>query len=277
MPRAGLRVGGSGEGGGVTTDWRFDSRPIRAVGVFQDAEIDESRWPAVVPAVKAFLHAAFAGAPSGGWEFGPGVTFLVGENGSGKSTLIEGIAQAAGLPAEGGTQNGGASTRDSESPLGEWLKIIRGPMAAKGGFFLRAETMHQYYTWLEDGLGGSSDHPDARLHRLSHGESFNDLLDRKLDPERFLVGLALLDEPEAALSFDSQLRWLAALDRMRSRGTQILCATHSPILASLPGAMILELGDWGIRETAWDDLEIVRHYRAYLESPQRYLRHLLAE
>ena len=35
------------------------------------------------------------------------MTFLVGENGSGKSTLIEGIAEAFGLPAEGGTTNGG--------------------------------------------------------------------------------------------------------------------------------------------------------------------------
>jgi predicted ATPase len=42
-----------------------------------------------------------------------------------------------------------------------------------------------------------------------------------------------------------------------------------------PGAAILELGDWGMRRTAWEDLELVHHWRAYLDSPQRYLRHLL--
>lgn len=259
---------------GPQTDWRYDPRPIRAVGVFKDAPIDERAWPATVPSIHAFLKAAQAGAPYGGWEFGQGVTFLVGENGSGKSTLLEGIAEAAGLPAAGGTKNGGARTRRTESPLGEWLKIVRGPMGQQGGFFLRAETMHQYYSWLED---LDPNHPDARLHRLSHGESFNELLDRKINRERFQIGLVLLDEPEAALSFTSMLRWLSALDRMRARGTQIICATHSPMLASLPGATILELGEWGIRQVEWEDLDLVLQHRSYLQSPERYLRHLLAD
>lgn len=57
-----------------------------------------------------------------------------------------GIAEAAGLPPAGGTQNGGASVRRSESPLGGWLRVLRGLQAARGGFFLRAETMHHYYS-----------------------------------------------------------------------------------------------------------------------------------
>ena len=251
-------------------EWQDDPRPIRAIGVFADAVIDGRVWPATIPAVREFLKVARS-KRFGGWQFNPGVTFLVGENGSGKSTLLEGIAEAAGLPAEGGTQNGGATTLRTESPLGQWLKISRGLQAPKGGFFLRAETMHQYFSWLADinGFG-----PDARLHQLSHGESFNDLLARKLDPQRYHVGLALLDEPEAPLSFDSLMRWLVGLDRMRARGTQIICATHSPILAALPGATILELGDWGIRETPWEDLQLVWHHRHFLEAPERYFHHL---
>lgn len=255
----------------MSADWRDDPRPIRAVGVFQDAVIDENAWPARIPAVREFLRVARSGPPFGGWEFSSGVTFLVGENGSGKSTLIEGIAEAAGLPPEGGTANGGARTRRTESGLGQWLKVQRGLGAAKGKFFLRAETMHGYYSWLED----LPQQAGPSLHRLSHGESFNALLDEKLDHERYVTGLAILDEPEAALSFNSTLRWLASLDRMRSRGTQVICATHSPVLASLPGATILELGEWGIRETSWEDLELVYHHRSYLQSPGRYLRHLL--
>lgn len=254
----------------MSIDWLDDTRPIRAVGVFQDAQIDEQAWPSTIPAVREFLRVARSNPSFGGWEFGSGVTFLVGENGSGKSTLIEGIAEAAGLPPEGGTSNGGVSSRRTESQLGQWLKVQRGIGAAKGEFFLRAETMHGYYSWLED----LPQQTGPSLHRLSHGESFNALLDEKLDHERYLTGLAILDEPEAALSFNSTLRWLASLDRMRSRGTQVICATHSPVLASLPGATILELGEWGIRETSWEDLELVHHHRSYLQSPERYLRHL---
>lgn len=250
------------------SDWQTDSRPIRRVHVYADAPIDEQVWPANIPAIRAFLQAA----NGKGWEFDPGVTFLVGENGSGKSTLIEAIAEAAELPAEGGSTNGGTVSRRTESPLGEWLRIERGLRASKWGFFLRAETMHGYYSYVED-LGG----PSPALHRMSHGESFNAILEEKLDPERAVTGLALLDEPEAGLSFESMLRWIAALDRMRARGTQVICATHSPILASLPGAVILELGSWGIRETTWEELELAQHHRAYLSAPERYLRHLLAD
>jgi predicted ATPase len=247
-------------------DWLHDPRPIQRVKVFRDAPVDAQAWPADIPAVAHFLDVA----RTDGWEFGAGVTFLVGENGSGKSTLIEGIAEAYGLPAEGGSTNGGGETRRTESPLGEWLRVERSPRAARWGFFLRAETMHGYYSWRDD-------LPDAppSLHPMSHGESFNALLDEALDHPRYVAGLACLDEPEAALSFSSTLRWLASLDRMRSRGTQVICATHSPVLAALPGATILELGEWGIRESAWEDLEVVRLQRGFLEAPGRYLRHLL--
>lgn len=246
-------------------DWVTDRRPIQRVTLSDDVDIDRGAWPATIPAVAHFL--AVAGGD--GWEFAPGVTFLVGENGSGKSTLVEAIAEAAGLPAEGGSSNGGAQTRRTESPLGEWLRIRRSPRAPRWGFFLRAETMHGYASWRDD-IGGSG----PSLHTMSHGESFLTLLDEALDHPRHVAGLACLDEPEAALSFSSTLRWLASLERMRARGTQVICATHSPVLAALPGATILELGDDGIRESAWDDLDLVRHHRGFLAAPERYLRHL---
>ncbi|GAB2465690.1 hypothetical protein [Xylanimonas ulmi] len=40
-------------------------------------------------------------------------------------------------------------------------------------------------------------------------------------------------------------------------------------------ATILEVGPWGLRQTAWEDLELVGHWRSFLDSPRRYLRHLL--
>ncbi len=59
------------------------------------------------------------------------------------------------------------------------------------------------------------------------------------------------------------------------RGGRPVSATHSPALAALPAATVLELGEHGIRTTAWADLAVVGHTRAFLERPDRYLRHLL--
>jgi hypothetical protein len=92
--------------------WSTDSRAVRRISFFADAPAVRASWPMTVPAVAQLQDA--------GLELAPGVTFLVGENGSGKSTVLEGIAMAFGFPPEGGSRNGGASTRPSESPLGEW-------------------------------------------------------------------------------------------------------------------------------------------------------------
>ena len=62
---------------------------------------------------------------------------------------------------------------------------------------------------------------------------------------------------------------------LRRERSQVLCATHSSLLASLPGATLLECGDHGLRESAYADLELVRDWRDYLAAPDRYLSHLL--
>ena len=126
-----------------------------------------------------------------GLDLAPGVTFLVGENGSGKSTLVEAVAAAYGLNPEGGSTGARHRTRSSESPLADVLRLVRSPGPLVASYFLRAETMHGLFTYLED-------NPSADLRR---------------------------------------------------EGSQVLCATHSPLLASLPGATLLECGDHGLRES----------------------------
>lgn len=125
--------------------------------------------------------------------------------------------------------------------------------------------MHGYYTHIE-GIGNAPDY-----HAMSHGESFLSVVETHVRS----TGLWCLDEPEAALSFSSVLTLMGALDHLAARGAQILCATHSPQLASLPGATILEVGEWGLRESAWEDLVLVRDWRSYLDEPGRFLRHVL--
>ena len=86
-----------------------------------------------------------------------------------------------------------------------------------------------------------------------------------------------MDEPEAALSFRSCLALIALLHEMRAEGSQVIVATHSPLLVALPGAALLELGEWGIRPAAYDELELVQSWRTFLDGPGAYLRYLLAE
>ena len=240
---------------------RRREQPIVAVGANDDAPEPGRLWPTTIPAVAQVLEQ--------GIDLAPGVTFLVGENGSGKSTIVEGIAVAYGLSPEGGSRQAMHTTRPTESPLSEWLRLQRGVGANRWGFFLRAETMHSFYTYLEENPSTSG--ADVAFHEMSHGESFLALLDSRFDEPGFYC----LDEPEAALSFQSTLALIAVLQRIVDDGGQVLCATHSPVLAALPGARILEVGDWGIRPAEWKDLEIVNHWRSFLQDPPRYLRHLL--
>jgi predicted ATPase len=51
-------------------------------------------------------------------------------------------------------------------------------------------------------------------------------------------------------------------------------ATHSPVLAAVPGAHLLELGAWGIHPASWEDLDLVLAWRQFMNDPHSYFRHL---
>ena len=236
----------------------FDQPPVVRVEAADHPDLPPRRWPRTIPAVEQLL--------AEGLTLDKGVTFLVGENGSGKSTIVEAVAMAFGMSPEGGSTQGHHSTRASESSLSKALRLQRGLGSPRWGFFLRAETMHGWYTYSEE-------HDGPSFHELSHGESFLEMLrTRRFEGEGFFV----MDEPEAGLSFSAQLALVGTLAQLAGqRGTQVLVATHSPILTSLPGARILELDEDGFHERTWEQLDVVDHYRRFLDAPGRYLRHLL--
>jgi predicted ATPase len=242
----------------------FDQPPVVRIMADPEHPLPPDRWPMTIPAVAQLVQ--------DGLDLPPGVTFPVGENGSGKSTLVEGIAMAYGLGAEGGSSGSRHGTRASESPLSRGLRLQRGLGAGRWGFFLRAETMHGYYTYLEQNPSSPGTREPV-FHEMSHGESFLEVIGRRFDSPGFYC----LDEPEAALSFTSTLSLMGSFLDLADGGGQVLCATHSPVLAALPNARILEVGEWGLRETTWADLELVWHWRRFLGTPEAYLRHLVAE
>lgn len=234
--------------------------PVRRVEEYHVAPMQRDAWPATIPAIRRVLDDGLNLAT---------VTVLVGENGSGKSTLVEAIALAYGLSPEGGSTGARHRTRPTESPLPEHLRLLRGPGSARWGYFLRAETMHGLFTYLEEHPGNG----DQPFHELSHGESFAAMLNsRRFDDDGFFV----MDEPEAGLSFTAQLGLLAVMIDIAQRGrSQILIATHSPILAAVPGAQLLELDEDGISPRAWADLSVVAQHRQFLDAPEQFIRHFI--
>jgi predicted ATPase len=129
--------------------------------------------------------------------------------------------------------------------------------------------MHQLYSYLED--NPSPHGPAERFHRLSHGEGFLEILRTRVNQP----GFYLMDEPDAPLSFTASLGLVALLHDLVEAGSQLIVATHSPIVAATPGATIVELGDWGIRPVRWEELHLVGAYRRFLDDPGSYFRHLL--
>lgn len=250
------------------TDSLFDERPIRRIVARSDTAYDPDAWPYSLPPVAQVLRQ--------GLELAAGVTFLVGENGSGKSTLVEAIAGAAGINPEGGSRNAHYSSRATESPLGDALRVVRSVGAPGWSYFLRAETMHGQFSYLEDLDDVHEERPrgaQARnpLHRMSHGESFLEVFDQYFDQP----GFYLMDEPESALSFTSCLVLVGVLDQLVRAGSQVVCASHSPVLTALPGATILQVDAEGLTKVEWRDLDLVDHMTRYLREPMAYLRHLL--
>jgi predicted ATPase len=218
-------------------------------------------WPYTLPAVSQLVEH--------GLPLDPGVTVLIGENGSGKSTIVEALAATWGRRITAFRDDVAMQivTRPSEedSDLHRSLRLEYTRGGGTGGFFLRAEQLHSQAPSLGKRGRWQARLGDRPLLERSHGEGFLQVLNGMTEE----VGLYILDEPESALSFTSSLALLLLLQEMRSVGSQVVMATHSPVLAAVPGARILELGEWGIRQVDYDDTDLVTGWRAFLNAPER--------
>ena len=82
--------------------------------------------------------------------------------------------------------------------------------------------------------------------------------------------LYLLDEPENSLSSKLQLELKAFLeDALRFYGCQFVISTHSPILLSIPGAVIYDLDENPVKNRRWTELENVRIYREFFKNHEK--------
>ncbi len=209
-------------------------------------------------------------------DFSSNVTFFVGENGSGKSTILEAIASGCGFNHSGGNRNHSYSSSDDESDLASALRLSWMPKVTNG-FFMRAESFYNFATYIDEiaaedssilqGYGGKS------LHHQSHGESFLSLF-----VNHFNRGIYILDEPEAALSPNRQLSFLALIHQLEASGkAQFIIASHSPILLSYPHSVILSLDGDEISQVTVQETEHYRVTRDFLDHPDRYFKYLFEE
>ena len=237
---------------------RFTGAPFLRRVVTLPEKVDPARYPFNLRAFSHGIDIAFRTT----------VTFFVGENGSGKSTLLEALAECCGFNPEGGNRDHHREALAERSELAQALRLSWLPKVAEG-FFMRAESFYNFATYIEQ-VSDLRAYGEKSLHQQSHGESFLSLF-----ANRFEQGIYLLDEPEAALSPQRQLSFLRIIHELETPAhTQFVIATHSPIILSYPGAVLFSLDSDSIREIAYRETEHYRLTRDFLNSPERYLKHL---
>ena len=197
----------------------FDARPVRAFMPGPGLQVDESAWPARVPAVAQLLREGLelpAGTDRAGGRERVGQVDGRGEPGGGVRAESSGGFGSGQVVSYQGERAGHRSAD---------LTVVRG-LRPRWSYFLRADTMGQLYTYLEQNPGRRPE----RLHELSHGEGFLEILRTRVNDE----GFYLMDEPDAPLSFTASLGLAALLHDLVASGSQLVVATHSPVLRRFP-------------------------------------------
>jgi predicted ATPase len=188
------------------------------------------------------------------------IAFFVGENGSGKSTLLEAITKKCGVHIWHKPKRHVAHHNPFETRLSDYITITWANGGVPGSLF-RAETFRDFADFLDDVAicdpGRLKYHGGKILNTLSHGEGILSYFGTRYH----IKGIYFLDEPEAALSPASQIKFLKVLQKVEAAGhAQFIIATHSPILLAYPGAQLFSFDGTHIEEVDYED---TAHYRLY--------------
>jgi predicted ATPase len=229
--------------------------------------IDSAAYPFCLP----FLQGEFE------INFDHAITIIVGENGTGKSTLLEGIAVLAGYDEAGGGK--GYMPVDHSQAIeamgGRLSKALRASWLPKitNGWFFRAESFFSVARYLDRAAVESNGIPPDFLSH-SHGEGFLRFFEERCRWQ----GIFIFDEPESALSPSRQVEFLKLLRRMdRSGISQVIMATHSPMLMAYPGARLLRLSKYGLEPVTVEATDHYRLMREFWADPKVFIETMLEE
>lgn len=203
---------------------------------------------------------------------------MLGENGSGKSTLLESIAIHMGCNPEGGGRNFNFKTENTHSDLNKIIRISKGHRKKTDIFFYRAETFYNVITEIRNRDSfGSFDPPinsyygGKDLHLLSHGEAMESLFLHRFKAN----GLYILDEPEASLSPQRQLNFIAHICYLADQGAQFLIATHSPLIMFTPDCDLFSLEEGALNAIIAEDTNLFNIYKMVISSSGAYMNKLI--
>ena len=232
---------------------------LKRVWIDEDQIPDRDAYPFCLPMFRE---------PNFELEFDTPVTIIVGENGTGKSTLLEGIAVLAGFDEAGGgpgyrTVDYSNALEENGGLLAEALKASWLPKVGQGWFF-RAESFFSVARYLDEAAREPLSGPPPDYLSHSNGEGFMRFFEERCQRP----GVFFFDEPESALSMSRQFEFLKLLHRMQEAGnSQVIMATHSPILMALPGARLLRLEKYGLRPVVLEDTDHYRMMREFILDP----------
>ena len=199
------------------------------------------------------------------------IVIFVGENGTGKSTLLEALANAANIHI---WQNIGGvryQVNQYEKELYKYLSLGWSNGKTPGAFFgseVFRDFTHILEEWAVSDPGQLKYWGGKSLVTQSHGQGIMSYFRSRYK----LKGLYLLDEPETALSPQSQLEFLGIIKENSLAGhAQFIVATHSPILMACPGARIFSFDHSPVQEIAYEDSHHYRIYKSFMTDPEKFL------
>jgi predicted ATPase len=240
---------------------------LRRVWLDREKVSDPAAYPFCLPFLQKEFDVGFDRA----------ITIIVGENGAGKSTLLEGIAALAGYDEAGG----GKGYRPVDHSLavevmgGQLSQALRASWLPKitQGWFFRAESFFSVARYVDAAARDVGDLPPDFLSH-SHGEGFLRFFEERCQRQ----GLFIFDEPESALSPSRQIEFLKLLRRMDQSGlSQVIMATHSPMLMAYPDARLLQLTKYGLDTVRVEDTEHYRLMREFWMNPKAFIETVMDE
>ncbi len=228
------------------------------------------------------------------------ITIFVGDNGSGKSTLLKALAhnhEAINVSMHSLDDD----FYDSIKPLSKALKVTYKERSKKG-FFFSGEEFITYISKLEQekkellqqikeveeeykdksvfARNQALSAPSKELHALntmydgslghrSHGEGFLSFFKARMHSN----GIYFLDEPETPLSTINQYQLVVMLTDLVKKGSQIIIATHSPILMALKGACIYQFTDI-VEQISYDEIESISFLKHFLNNKDVFIERI---